>query len=151
MKSRILLLIGLVLAIAAALFFNSRSNQVKAEVDIYASPVQGGCYIAAPNDCRLHVDPFTITIATGSKLVNFKLVTIELPSGIQKVVYDFRTDQSNPAPSVGTTYTPSLVAQDFAATCGHSYEISLQGQDSHDSAVFNLGLTNVFTCPSSAP
>jgi hypothetical protein len=63
------------------------------------------------------------------------------------MIYDFRPDQSNPVPTSGSTFTPSLVAKDFAATCGKSYEISLQGQDTGDANAFNLGLTGYFTCP----
>jgi hypothetical protein len=151
MKSRIFLLIGLILAVAVAFFLFIRAKQVRAEVNIYASPIQGGCYISAPNDCRLHVDPFTINIASGEKLVLFRLVSIEFPGGSQKVIYDWRPDQSNPAPPSGNTYTPSLVALDLAATCGGIYEISLQGQDTGDSGVLNLGLTGQFSCPSSVP
>jgi hypothetical protein len=150
-KSRFFLLIGLLLAIAIAFFYFTRSKQVRAEVNIYASPVQGGCYISAPNDCRLHVDPFTINLTPGSKLVFFQLVAINTGNGTQRVIYDFRPDQSNPVPPSGSTYSPSLVAQDFAATCGEKYEISLQGQDSFDNNPFNLGLTTEITCPSSAP
>jgi hypothetical protein len=67
------------------------------------------------------------------------------------VIYDFRPDVSNPVPPLGDTYTPSLVAQDYAATCGASYSISLQGQDTADAGALNLGMTGQFTCPSSAP
>jgi hypothetical protein len=118
---------------------------------IFASPIHGGCYIAAPGQCKIHVEPFTIDIASGKKLVFFQLVSIQLPSGIQRVIYDWRPDQSNPLPYSGTTVTPSLVTQDFAATCGNNYEISLQGKDSGDTSAFNLGLTGQFTCPSTAP
>jgi hypothetical protein len=93
MKSRFFLLIGLLLAIAIAFFYFTRSKQVRAEVNIYASPVQGGCYISAPNDCRLHVDPFTINLTPGSKLVFFQLVAINTGNGTQRVIYDFRPDQ----------------------------------------------------------
>jgi hypothetical protein len=151
MKSRVLLLIGLFVAVAAAFFLYNRSNQVRAEVDVFASPIQAGCYISAPNDCRLHVDPFTIELNSGSKLVFFQLITIESGTGIQRVIYDFRPDQSNPVPFIGNTFSPSLVAQDFAATCGKKYEISLQGQDTLDPYAFNLGLTHEITCPSAAP
>ena len=72
-------------------------------------------------------------------------------NGAQRVIYDFRPDQSSPVPFFGDTYTPSLVAQDFAATCGTTYEISLQGQDTGDPNLFNLGLTAPFTCPVGAP
>jgi len=127
------------------------SAQPPREPMIFASPIHGGCYIAAPGQCKIHVEPFTINIATSKKLVRFQLVSIQLPGGIQRVIYDWRPDQSNPAPSSGTTYTPSLVTQDFAATCGNNYEISLQGQDTGDTSLFNLGLTGQFTCPSTAP
>lgn len=119
--------------------------------EIFASPIHGGCYIAGPSDCRIHVEPFTINIASGTKLALFKLVAIQMPSNVQIVLYDWRPDQSNPAPPLGTTYSPSLVAQDFAATCGKSYEISLQGKDTGDANVFNLGLTGQFTCTLSMP
>ncbi len=151
MKTRVVLLIGLFITLAAAFFIYSRTNRATAEPEIYASPIQAGCYIAASNDCRLHADPFTINLATGQKLVFFQLVTIDTSNGVQRVIYDFRPDQSNPVPPSGNTYTPSLVAQDFAATCGHSYEISLQGQDTGDTQPFNLGLTEEITCPSFVP
>jgi len=124
---------------------------VKAAPDVYASPIHGGCYIAGPSDCRLHVEPFTINLSSGKKLVYFQLITIQAGTGLQKVIYDFRPDVSNPAPSSGSTFTPSLVAQDFAATCGKSYMISLQGQDTGDATPFNLGLTGQFTCTASMP
>jgi hypothetical protein len=157
MKIRVFVLLGLVIlllgALAAVPLFN-HYKQAQAAPEIYASPVQAGCYIATPNDCRIHVDPFTINLNTtpGTKLVQYSFVAIQLPSGIQTTIYDFRTDQSNPAP-VGAvfSYSPSLVAQDFAATCGKNYEISLQGQDTADSSVYNLGLTRQFTCPTGVP
>src|SRR5512143_668312 len=108
--------------------------------EIFASPIHGGCYIAGPSDCRIHVEPFTIDIASGKKLVFFQLVSIQMGTGKQTVIYDWRPDQSNPVPGIGSTYSPSLVAQDFAATCGKSYEISLQGRDTGDTSPFNLGL-----------
>ncbi len=114
---------------------------------IFASPIQAGCYVVKLHTCKIHVDPFTIDISSGQKLVQFDLVAIHNGTGAQTVIYDFRTDQSNPAPFSGSTYSPSLVAQDFAATCGESYLLSLQGKDSGDANVFSLGLTSQFTCP----
>jgi hypothetical protein len=151
MKTRILIITGLFLVLTLFLSLSIRSNSAKAEVNIYASPIQAGCYIAASNDCRMHVDPFTINLASGTKLVYFKLVSINMNNGVQNVIYDFRPDQSNPVPFSGSTYTPSLVAQDFAATCGTTYEISLQGQDTGDPNPYNLGLTGQFTCPAATP
>ena len=151
MKPRIIILSGIFLALTIVLSLSFRSNQAKAEVNIYASPIQAGCYIAALNDCRMHVEPFTLDLASGTKLVYFQLISINSSNGAQRVIYDFRPDVSNPVPFIGDTYTPSLVAQDFAATCGTTYEINLQGQDTGDTGPFNLGLTGQFTCPTVAP
>ncbi len=155
MRHRVLFFTGLFLLIFAALavtwsILNQR-GRVSADVNIFASPVQAGCYIAGPNDCRIHADPFTINIAATKRLSFFQLVAIQIGSGKQTVIYDFRTDQSNPPPTSGTTYTPSLVTQDFAASCGKTYELSLQGKDTGDPSALNLGLTGQFTCPSGVP
>ncbi|HTP06738.1 MAG TPA: hypothetical protein VMP08_00700 [Anaerolineae bacterium] len=115
--------------------------------EIFASPVHAGCYLARADRCKIHVEPFTINIASGQKLALFRLVAIRSSTGVQTIIYDWRPDQSNPAPASGTTYTPSRVAKDFAATCGEAYEISLQGRDTGDTHVFNLGLTDQLTCP----
>jgi hypothetical protein len=164
--TRILLLTGLGFAVLIALVVglggpigtpdittSASAAQVStpAAPEIFASPVHGGCYIAGPAECHLHVEPFTINIAAGKKLALFKLVAIQMSSGAQTVIYDWRPDQSNPVPPSGTTYTPSLVAQDYAATCGKPYEINLQGRDTGDAGTLSLGLTGVFTCPLSMP
>ena len=115
--------------------------------EIFASPVHAGCYLAKADRCKIHVEPFTIDIASGQKLALFQLVAIRSRTGVQTTIYDWRPDQSNPVPEIGSTYSPSLVAKDFAASCGESYEISLQGKDTGDTGIFNLGLTAQFTCP----
>jgi hypothetical protein len=122
------------------------SPVANASPTIFASPVQAGCYLARLNQCKIHVDPFTINLATGKKLVFFSLYATRSGSA-QALMYNWRPDQSNPAPAVGNTYTPSLVAKDFAATCGSSYTVSLQGQDTGDPTAFQLGISNSFTCP----
>ena len=161
--TRILLLAGLGLSVLAALVvwlgLPPRTQEVAAPApvskpaapQIYASPIHGGCYVAGPSDCRIHVEPFTIDVSPGNKLALFKLVAIQGGTGTQTVIYDWRPDQSNPVPYIGTTYTPSLVAQDFAATCGKSYEIDLQGQDTGDTGLFSLGSTGQFTCTLGMP
>jgi hypothetical protein len=115
--------------------------------EIFASPVHAGCYLAKADRCKIHVEPFTINIASGQKLALFRLVAIRGRTGAQTTIYDWRPDQSNPVPVIGSAYSPSLVAKDFAARCGESYEISLQGKDTGDTNLFNLGLTDQFTCP----
>ena len=137
--------------IVSLLFTLKRPSAAQAEPAIYASPVHAGCYLAKNDRCKIHVEPFAINLASGRKLVRFQLVTIQAATGAQTVIYDFRPDQSNPAPPSGNTFTPSLVAQDFAATCGKSYMISLQGQDTGNANLFNLGLTGQFTCTVSMP
>ena len=118
---------------------------------IYASPIQAGCYIAAPGDCRIRVDPFSVDITSGQKLVSVRIIAIRQSGGTQTTVYDWRPDQSNPAPASGTTYSPAIPSQDIAATCGQSYQISLQGQDTADPSAYNLGLTQTFACPNAVP
>jgi hypothetical protein len=153
MRNRYLILAAFLIVLPAVLVACpaiQHRNQVSAAPTIYGSPIQAGCYIAAPGDCRLHVEPFTINLVSGTRLVYFQLIAS--PSGFPySVIYDFRPDLSNPVPFTGSTYTPSLVAQDFAATCGRTYSISLQGQDTGDPNPYNLGTTGQFTCPSAVP
>lgn len=136
------------LATLAGLARPAASRAVLAETAIFASPVQGGCYLVRPDACKIHLEPFTIQIASGQKLTSFQLVAIRMSDGRQTMIYDFRPDLSNPVPFTGTAFTPSLVAKDFAAACATNYEISLQGRDSGDSSTFSLGLTNTIVCPS---
>lgn len=114
--------------------------------EVYASPINAGCYIVAPNDCRIHVDPFTISLMAGSTLKNFSLQA----NGVE--IYQFKTDASNPPNGGGTgKYTPSLVTQDFAAACGKTYDLFLIGQDSLDPSPLSMGAALNITCPSSVP
>jgi hypothetical protein len=140
------LVVTIVTVIAGALA-GGRPSEVAAQPAIYASPVHSGCYLAKPDRCSIHVEPFTLNLAPGAKLAQFRLVATRVSGGVQTVIYDFRPDQSNPAPAVGSTYSPSPVRQDFAATCSQSYTISLQGRDTLDGGLFNLGATAPFTCP----
>jgi hypothetical protein len=122
-------------------------SRALAEPEIYASPIHAGCYLAKSDRCKIHVEPFTINLTSGKKLVQFKLVAMRVGSGMQTTIYDFRPDSANPLPLSGSTVTPSKVAKDFAARCGETYSISLQGQDTGDAGLSNLGSTGQFTCP----
>jgi hypothetical protein len=139
----LLILLGL-LAVRLAV---ESQPALAAAPEIFASPVHAGCYLAKADRCKIHVEPFTINLAVGKKLVLFRLLATRRQTGTQTTIYDFRPDQSNPVPDSGSTFTPSAVAKDFAARCGESYTISLQGQDSGDTSLLNLGVTNPFTCP----
>lgn len=153
MRKRSLFLLVFLIAILAGLAAWPAIQQryrASAAPTIYASPIQAGCYIAAPGDCRLHVEPFTINLASSTKLVFFQLWAHPSDASAA-VIYDFKPDLSNPVPFSGSTFSPSLVAQDFAAICGKTYSLSLQGRDTGDPNAYNLGLTGQFTCPSAVP
>jgi len=143
---RVLILV-FVFAVSVIVSGFAQPPSVRAEPQIFASPVHAGCYLEKIDRCKIHVEPFTINLASGKKLVSFTLLTITAGTGVQTVIYNFRPDQSNPVPYLGNTFTPSLVAKDFAATCSQSYMVSLQGQDTGDATPFNLGVTGQFTCP----
>lgn len=110
----------------------------------FASPINGGCYIAAADVCKIHIDPFMINIndAAGAQLQQFTLYANGQP------IYDFRTDVSNPP---NYDYWPSLVMEDFAARCGESYVVNLVAKDTTDVNPLNYGQTTAFTCPSAVP
>jgi hypothetical protein len=135
-----LVIVGLAVAITGTLM----RKDADAAPAGFASPINGGCYIAAPNQCRLHVDPFTINIndGAGARLMLFRLYA----NG--NLIYSFNTDVSNPP---ATDYTPSLVALDFAATCGQTYYMNLIAQDTTDANPLNYGQTGMFMCPADVP
>lgn len=151
MKRRMIL--GLVVLVVVAAIAGgmrwSAARQALAEPLGYASPINAGCYIAAPNVCKIHIDPFTINIANelGAKLVLFTLYA-NPEGGLAGPIYDFRTDVSNPP---GVDYAPSPVMQDFAARCGETYYLNLIAQDTVDVYPLNYGQTAAFTCPAGVP
>lgn len=144
-KRVILIASGLILG-GLITFFALRPKPTTAQsLDVfYASPINGGCYITAPSQCKIHIDPFTINLhgADGSWLVEFSLYA----NGNK--IYDFRTDVSNP-PS--NDYSPSLVALDFAATCGQTYYVNLTARTNDYVNPLNAGQTTQFTCPTNVP
>lgn len=117
---------------------------------VFASPIHAGCYVVAPGQCRFHIEPFTIDLASGQKLVTFRVIAVPQPAGTQTSIWEFRPDQSSPVPFAGSTYSPTAVAKDFSATCGRTYVLSLVGQDTGDANVFTLGATGAIECPSGA-
>ena len=107
---------------------------------VFASPLNAGCYIIAPNQCRIHIEPVTVNVASGKHLKGVKLKLNDV------TIYDFGTDLDNPPPSGGSTYTPSPVALDFGAVCGTTYRVSVEGMDSGDGNFLVMGNAS-FTCP----
>lgn len=125
--------------------FTRKPQQALAAEDVFASPLNGGCYIAAANQCRIHIEPYTVSVGSGNKLQALRLQS----NGV--TIYDFKTDVSNPPPASGTTYTISNVALDFAANCGQTYVINMLGKANNDANFLNMGQTASFTCPASVP
>lgn len=133
------MLIGL-LIFTGVLVLRPRSS---ASASVFASPINGGCYIAAPNACKIHIDPFRIVFSSGESLEELQLMA----NGT--TIYHFRTDVSNP-PTTGN-YWPSLVMQDFAAQCGETYTINITGRDSTNPNMLNMGQIEGVVCPSVVP
>jgi len=145
-KRLILIIAAAIILLGGVLFLiEPRGTTAQSLDQAYASPVNGGCYIAAPNVCKIHVDPFTMVFESGSgkQLSGIRLVA----NG--SIIYDFKTDVSNP-PITGS-YTPSLVAQDFAATCGEVYTVNLQVKTQDFVNYLNAGAIIDVTCPSAMP
>lgn len=149
MNRRLLIVIALVLlgAAAGAASRYALQRQASAAPESpagFASPINGGCYIASNNNCRIHIDPFTINIndGAGARLEQFTLYANGKP------IYDFRTDVSNPP---GVDYSPSPVMLDFAARCGETYEVNMIAKDTTDANPLNYGQTAKFTCPANIP
>jgi hypothetical protein len=139
-----LVLLGAAAGVATRFALQRQASAAPESPAGFASPINGGCYIADDNTCKIHIDPFVINIndGAGAKLEQFTLYANGSP------IYDFRTDVSNPP---GVDYSPSMVMQDFAAECGESYVVNMIAKDSTDANPLNYGQTTEFTCPSRVP
>ena len=149
MKTKLIVLSLIVLTVLAAvtawpLLF--RQDKAVAAPEVFASGISGGCYITAPNVCKIHVDPFIVNVneAGGFKLVEFQL------QANGSTIYSFKTASQSSYRPAGD-YSPSLVMQDFAATCGETYHLNLLARDEGDSSLLNAAITEQFTCPASVP
>lgn len=149
------LLFLVLLAAFAAWQFLAPQQNVTAAPEVFQSGISAGCYIAAPNACKIHVDPFTINVDDGNneKLVEFQIVANEMVNQNvvnQTVIYHFKTDSISTNIPAGD-YAPSLVMQDFAVTCGLAYAVELRARDEGDASLLIAGTTGTFTCPSTVP
>lgn len=145
MKKRNLVIgAGVLLLLLTGVFAVKPRETTAQSINIaFSSPINGGCYIAAPNQCKIHLDPFIINMenAYGKALERFVLYANGIP------IYDFRTDVSNPPYS----FSPSPVALDFAATCGETYTINMEVKTQDYPNFLNAGLIENVTCPSVVP
>lgn len=142
-----------VMAILAAVFAWGRPARpspavVLAAPNAFSGPVQGGCYLDTPVQCRIHIDSFQPVVTDqGTKLVGVQLAALREESAAFVTLYDFRTDVSNPPSG---SYTLSRVRQDYAADCGVTYVLALLVRDTGDLNFEQVGQTNAFTCPAAA-
>lgn len=138
----LLLLACLILLVLGAILFRPAVPGAEAapviDLQVFSSPINAACIQITPSECKLHFDPFTIQISPGARLEAFQL------QANGKLLYDFRTDLSNPP--LGS-YTPSLVKLDYAATCGKTYTVNLLARDSGDSGFLNAGQAENIVCP----
>lgn len=144
MKRRARFLLGILLAsifiLTGVLVLRPRAN---VNANVFASPINGGCYIAGPNQCKIHIDPFKIVYSSNTYLVEYQI------QANGTTIYHFKTDVSNPP--IGPNYWPSLVLQDFAAQCGQTYTINIVGRDHTTPNMFNLGQFENVVCPAAVP
>lgn len=141
-------LVVLVLALAACSADRPTVPVALAAPNVFSGPVNGGCYLDTITTCRLHIDRWQpIGIAANQKLEGFRLVALPGEAATGMILYDFRTDVSNPPSG---TYLPSLVKQDFAAQCSTTYRLVLLAKDSGDASYKEVGRTDDFQCPAAA-
>jgi hypothetical protein len=144
-------LLGLLLAqlaLAGCAMPRTTVPRVLAAPHAFSGPVNGGCYLATLTTCRIHIDRWQpIVTDQGQKLVGFQLSAVPVGSNSSSLLYDFRSDVSNPPAG---SYLPSLVKKDFAAQCSVTYELALYAKDSADLDFEAVGRTNEFQCPAAA-
>jgi len=137
----------LLLLVGVLIFGWGLPHSALAEPVTLVSPIHAGCYLAKLDRCKIHVEPFIINLTPGTHLDRVQIMAQRNGLGSPSVIYDFRPDISNPVPFVGSSYSPSLVAKDFAASCGSTYVVNLSGKDTGDTNLRILGNTGPFTCP----
>lgn len=141
-------LVPLLMVLAACSADRSSVPVAMAAPNVFSGPVNGGCYLDTITTCRLHIDRWQpIGIDANQKLEGFRLAALPGESATGSILYDFRTDVSNPP---GGSYLPSLVKQDFVAACGTTYRLVLLAKDSGDASYEEVGRTEAFSCPAAA-
>lgn len=141
--------VAMALAIAAvAVFWPGRRPPAKvvlAAPNSFSGPVNGGCYLATPTTCRIHVDSWSLISNDSNEILRgFQLSAQAGGATDETLLYAFSTDVSNPPRG---TYQPSPVRRDFAARCDVVYQLTLRVQGSGDPAPVEAGRTNEFACP----
>lgn len=141
-------LVVLLLVLAACSAGRPAVPVALAAPNVFSGPVNGGCYLDTITTCRIHIDRWQpIVTDQAQRLIGFRLMAFPEGLGTGSILYDFRTDVSNPP---GGSYLPSLVRKDFAAQCSLTYTLSLRAKDSGDLDFEEVGRTTTFQCPAAA-
>ncbi|MDX1664761.1 MAG: hypothetical protein R3272_13295 [Candidatus Promineifilaceae bacterium] len=123
--------------------------------EVFAHEIYGGCYLAELDQCRIHVEPFTINVdaANNERLAEFRLSANNESGGTSLLLYHFSTDASYSRMPVGD-YTPSFVQnQDYGAVCGETYNLRVTARGatpSSDGSLLVSAISGPFTCPQPA-
>ncbi len=117
----------------------------------FAQALEGGCYLAEENQCRIHVSPFEIQVneSSGERVAEFILTANNVSGGLSFQVWRYHTSNSYGFKPIGD-YTPMLPAQDFPAVCGETYNLNIltRGDTSTVVGSFgNAGRTGDIECP----
>lgn len=119
----------------------------------FAQALEGGCYLAEANQCRIHVAPFEIQVneSSGERVAEFILSVNNVSSGQSFTAWRYHTSNQYSYKPIGD-YAPMLPAQDFPAVCGETYYLNIltRGDTStNDGSFGNAGRTGDFQCPAS--
>lgn len=117
----------------------------------FAQALEGGCYLAEANQCRIHVAPFEIQVneSSGERAAEFILTANNVSGGQSFEVWRYHTSNFYSYKPVGD-YSPMLPAQDFPAVCGETYYLNILTRGdtaSNDGSFGSAGRTGEFQCP----
>jgi len=136
----VILILGL-LALTGGLILKGHraAPYAAAAPTVLTGSLEGGCYLITTTTCKIYVEPFSIRITPGEKLLSFNLTAND------QLMYDFGASTADPLMG---DYIPSSVALDFAARCGRTYALELHALDTSDLDFVTIGQTQPITCPS---
>ncbi len=150
---RVFILILTTLLLTLGIHHKTRAQDDGRVPDTFAQSLSAGCYITAANQCRIHVEPFTIPVnqSTGERVAEFIISANNVSGGSSYTLYHHHTAGSYSYKPVGS-WSPTLVTEDFYGVCGQTYYLNIltRGDTSTTTGTFgNAGATGNFTCPTS--
>ena len=127
MSSRRILLLVIILLASTGLTGSLFAQESPNAPQTFAQPLYAGCYLAAENVCRIHVEPFEVQVneSAGERAAEFRLFANNVnDSAASFELYNFHTSSSYSF-KPQNDYSPTLVTQDFYAQCGETYTINV--------------------------